>query len=109
MQDKLDILFAAYGEACPDPEVSADFVPRLWQRIEARRSSAVSLRRWAQAFVTAAAAICLLLGILMTTSNSPMSPFYDSTYLEVLSAEQAAGGYPDIELVSAEIGGSYQR
>ncbi len=108
MQNRLDRVLAAYREACPDPEVSSDFVPRLWRQIEARQSSVVNLRKWAQAFVTAAAAICLLLGILMTTS-SPISPFYDSTYLDVLAAEQSAGTYPDIELVSMESGGAFQR
>ena len=109
MESRLDALLASYREACPDPEVAPDFMPRLWQKIEARRSSALSLRKWTQAFVTAAAAICLLFGILLTTSNSPMSPVYDSTYLEVLAADQAAGIYPDIELVSVDNGGWYRQ
>ena len=34
---RLDEWFAAYREACPEPEPSAGFMPRLWARIEGRR------------------------------------------------------------------------
>ncbi len=34
---QLDALFQAYLEACPAPEPSANFMPQLWQRIEARQ------------------------------------------------------------------------
>ena len=34
--ERLDALFRAYRQACPDPEPSADFMPRLWLKIEAR-------------------------------------------------------------------------
>ncbi len=37
--DKLDALWVEYRNACPDPEAGAGFMPGLWQRIEARRSS----------------------------------------------------------------------
>ena len=37
MDSKLDALFAEYRSACPDPEPSADFMPAMWKRIEARR------------------------------------------------------------------------
>lgn len=108
MDHRVTRLFVAYREACPDPEVSSGFMPRLWEQIDAHRSSTVVLRKWAQAVVTAAAAICLLFGLLLTTARSFISPFHETTYVEVLAAEQSGDAYPDIELVSSDNGG-YQR
>ena len=50
MERKLASLWAKYREACPDPDPSPEFMPELWQKIEARRQAAVSLllRRWAE-------------------------------------------------------------
>lgn len=105
LNDRLDSLLAAYRRACPDPQASPDFMPRLWQRIEERRTSTYDLRKWAQAFVTAAMAICLLLGILLTTASQQQSVFYGSTYLEALASEGTPESYPDFELVSTDNGG----
>ena len=55
---QLDELFTAYRRACPAPEPSPRFLPDIWNKIEARRSMTLSLRRWTGAFVTAAA-LCL--------------------------------------------------
>lgn len=38
---KLDALLAEYRDAIPDQDVSAGFMPGLWQKIEARRSEKV--------------------------------------------------------------------
>ena len=35
---KLDALFAEYRGAVQEPEPSRDFMPGLWQKIEARRN-----------------------------------------------------------------------
>ena len=53
-------------DGCPDPEPSADFMPGLWQRIEARRVATVSVfRHWAQVCVMATVALTLLIGAVL--------------------------------------------
>jgi hypothetical protein len=88
---ELDALFAAYRDACPAPEPSPDFMPRLWQAIEARRSTSYTFGRWTRAFVTAAAAICVVLGLLQKSVSSQPS-FYHQTYIESLQSEIASSG-----------------
>ena len=81
--ERLDALFQAYRRACPTPEPSANFMPHLWQRIEARQTATFTFRRMASAFVTVAVAMSIALGVYMamphTQSNAPVS------YLEVLA------------------------
>ncbi len=104
---KLDELLAAYREACPDPEPSANFMPDLWARIEASRSASYSFGRWTQALVTAAAAICLLLGLLQTYLPSKAT-FYTQSYVEALQQENAAEIPSSLEYVLAESGSALQ-
>jgi hypothetical protein len=62
---ELDHLFAGYRAAMADPEASVNFMPELWRKIEARQFFLVRMKKLTQVFVAAAAAICLLLGILL--------------------------------------------
>ena len=102
---ELDRLFTAYHEACPAPEASPDFMPRLWQKIDARRSATYTFGRWTKAFVTASAALCILLGLLQTYLQSQPT-FYTQTYIEALQQETAAEGSTYFELLWTEDGGS---
>jgi hypothetical protein len=87
--DKLDALFAEYRMACPDPEPSADFMPGMWKRIEARRVSTISVfRHWAQACVMATVALTVLIGVVLIPKLQDRSP--STSYLEALSAEHSA-------------------
>jgi hypothetical protein len=104
LNQELDALFAAYRQACPDPEPSPDFMPRIWKQIEARRSVAYSFGRWTQAFITAAAAICLLFGLLNAYLPS-QSDFYTQSYVEALAEESAADMGPTFEMVLTDTGG----
>lgn len=80
----LDALFASYRTAVIEPEPSADFLPGMWARIDQRRRVTYSFRRWASGFVTAAAAICLILSFAETTmSQTPVNG--GATYIEVLA------------------------
>lgn len=90
MEDKLEALFAEYRLACPDPEPSADFMPGLWKRIDARRVATVSVfRHWAQVCVMATVALTLLIGaVLIPRFQQQTAP--NSSYLEALSAEHSA-------------------
>ena len=64
--DKLDGFFAEYRMACPDPEPSANFMPGMWKRIEARRTATLSVfRHWAQVCVMATVAATLLIGAVL--------------------------------------------
>jgi hypothetical protein len=82
-EERLDALFRAYRDACPTPEASANFMPNLWQRIEARQTYAFSFKRMANALVTAALAFSILLGVYMSMPNS--NPYYAQTFVEVLA------------------------
>ena len=83
--ERLDALFAAYRRACPTPEPSANFMPNLWQRIEARQAQTFSFRRMANGFVTAAVALSIALGcVYMVMPRTTVSTSAES-YLEVLA------------------------
>lgn len=88
MERKLASLWVKYREACPDPEPSSEFMPQLWERIEARRRATVSLlfRRWAEVCVMAALALSLLVSTLLIP-HSQRQPVYQFTYLDVLAAD----------------------
>lgn len=101
---ELDALFVAYRAACPDPEPSPNFMPRVWKQIEARRSVTRSYWRWTQAFITAAAAISMLLGLLSAYLPS-QSEFYNKTYVEALAEDTTVDVSPSLEVVLADTGG----
>lgn len=106
LERTLDRLLVAYRAVTPDPQPSADFMPRLWSAIEARRSASYSLGRWTRAMVTAAAALCVLLGLLQVYLPT-QSLFYTQTYIEALQEESAAvGGSTYLEALWLEDGGS---
>jgi hypothetical protein len=84
--DPLNALFRAYREACPAPEPSPEFMPKLWSRIEARQTFTFSFRRMANAFLTAAIAASLALGVYTALPHgaSPNPSSYAS-YVEALA------------------------
>jgi hypothetical protein len=83
--EKLDALFRAYRNACPDPEASANFMPMLWARIESRQTFLFSFRRMANAFVTAAVALSIALGVYMTIPHASQGSGLTTTYVEALA------------------------
>ena len=89
--DKLDALFAEYREAFPDPEGSADFMPKMWQKIEARRVETTWVfRRLAQICVAATVALTLLIStVLMPSSDTGSDVFYSGSYVDILAADHA--------------------
>jgi hypothetical protein len=91
---QLDALFRAYREACPEPEVSANFMPTLWARIDSRQTFLFSFRRMANGFVTAAVALSIALGVYMSIPRNNTGT-YTGTYLEAL-AEANPIDTPDI-------------
>jgi hypothetical protein len=90
MDSKLDALFAEYRMACPDPEPSADFMPAMWKRIEARRIQTVSVfRHWAQACVVATVAITVLIGVVLIP-RFQTDPAANASYVEALMLEHSS-------------------
>ena len=91
--EKLDALFRAYARACPDRDPSPNFMPNLWQRIEARQNNAFSFRRMANALVTAAVALSIALGVYMSMPTP--GNYSQSSYIEAL-AEAKSLDAPEI-------------
>jgi hypothetical protein len=83
-EERLDALFLAYRD-CPTPEPSANFMPALWAKIESRQRVAFSFRRVAGAFVTAALALSVALGVYLAVPHSNQA-YYSQTYLEATGA-----------------------
>src|SRR5277367_2424936 len=78
-------LFEQYRVALPDPEASANFMPELWRKIEARQFFLLRLKKLTQIFVAAAAAICLLLGIALQMPVATDRAMVSGNYVEVLA------------------------
>jgi len=72
-------------------------MPELWHKIESRQTFTFSFRRMANAFVTAAVAASLALGVYMALPHSAAAPnpSYYSSYVDVL-AEANTIETPDI-------------
>ena len=92
---KLDDLWVAFRNAHPDPEPDANFMPRLWQKIDARRHYALCFRRIARGFLTASIAICMLIGMFLLSPIPPTSAFNNSSYVDVLDEDQDMLAYAD--------------
>jgi len=91
MKDRLDALWVEYREAVPDADASPNFMPQLWQKIEARRVETTSVfRRLAKICVTATVALALVMGaVLIPHGNSNEEVFYTGTYVDILAAEHS--------------------
>lgn len=85
--ERLDMMFRAFRDACPSPEPSPNFMPELWQKIEARQKLSFSFGRMASAFVTAALALSLGLGIYLAMPGSN-SGYFSQSYVEVLDTTE---------------------
>lgn len=83
-------VFAAYRAALPDFEPGANFSPAMWAKIDAKRRVSSTFKRLTGAFVTAAAAICLLLTAGSFTMQNVQTPTSSSTsYVDALIEEAA--------------------
>jgi hypothetical protein len=80
----LDGLFAAYRDSFDGLDGSRNFMPDLWAKIEQRQRVTYGFRRMASGFVTAAAAICLMLSALLWTPSQLSPSSTGSTYVDVL-------------------------
>jgi hypothetical protein len=94
---RLDDLFRAYREACPDPEPSVNFMPEMWAKIEAREASSTVFNRLAKALVTAALGASVVMGLLSASYNQP-APVYEGSYIQALAADHVS----DLEPLQVE-------
>ena len=85
--ERLDALFREFAAACPDREPSANFMPKLWQQIEARQTYSFSFRRMANALVTAAVALSIVLVSYMSIPQN--TGYMAQTYIEALADANA--------------------
>ncbi|MBL8237105.1 MAG: hypothetical protein JNM66_06790 [Bryobacterales bacterium] len=104
-EQRLDQLFSDYRAACPDPEAGANFMPTMWQRIEARRSPVLQWVTLSRRALVGALALCLVLGFVMGTALSS-SQFYQSTYIEALDDNEVPEDLAAMHPVSMETGGA---
>jgi len=84
----LDELFDRYRLACPDVEAGPNFMPTLWQKIEARHSFWFTFVRFGRGALTASAALCLLLLVLNLSTTPQVMASYTDAILAESSAEQ---------------------
>jgi len=93
--ERLDALFRAYHMACEPREVSVNFTPELWQKIEKVQTARFSFRRIAQSFVTAAVALAMVLAVI-SFHPGRNSAAYNVTYVEALAAHTEAISAPSL-------------
>ncbi len=86
---KLDALFEEYRAACPAPDPSPDFMPSVWQKIEARQSFWYVFQRSGRTAITASAALCLLL-LLLNLVSAPGAHNVLPSYADALMADHSA-------------------
>ncbi len=88
--DALAELFQRYASACPEVEPSANFMPRLWRKIEASHSFGSVFERLARPGMAAAAALCLLLVVLnlVAPTRNPAAQSYTDALMADHSAER---------------------
>jgi hypothetical protein len=86
---RLDELFRSYRASCPELEPSAEFMPGVWNRIEARRGFSYSFQQLARAAMAACAALCLLL-LVLNLAVAPQSHVAAASYTDALLADHSA-------------------
>jgi hypothetical protein len=107
LSQKLDNLFRSYRNACPDVEPGADFMPSLWQKIEARQGFWSVFQGFARTAMTACAALALILLALnyvtATTQSAPVPSYTDALMADhsaekTYYAETIRRHAPDVDL-----------
>jgi hypothetical protein len=88
-EERLDSLFRGYQMACEPRDVSANFMPELWQKIEKRQSAVFSFRRIAKGFVAAAALLSLALALIGFLPVRGV-PVYSTSWVDTLAAHHEA-------------------
>jgi hypothetical protein len=64
-------------------------MPKMWERIDARRGWVWKVQRYARGLVTVAATICMALAAFEFSSLGDVNPLYTMTYLDALDDDDA--------------------
>ena len=89
-EGRLDRLFAAYRDACPDLDGSPNFMPRVWEGIEQSRpvSWVFPMRLWAQRLIMGTSlAAALMFSYLAFYHSASRHPVAEAGYADALTAE----------------------
>jgi hypothetical protein len=97
--EALNRLFASYRAASPDPEPSVNFMPQLWQKIDARERTSRVFTRWTRNLVTAALALSTLLALAVEITRTRVPALPSETYVEVLAEDNASQDLYSLEPV----------
>jgi hypothetical protein len=100
-EERLNGLFLQYKAACPETDAGANFLPLMWQRIEARRNPVLQWVTMSRRALAGVLALCMILGVVMATALSN-SQFYHSTYIEALDDDEAPEDLAAMHPVSIE-------
>ena len=101
IESRLDGLFHAYRNACPDPEPSVNFMPEMWAKIEAREASSTVFNRMAKALVTAALGASVVMGLMSASYTPQPGPASDGSYIQALAADHVSDLEPfQVERIS---------
>ncbi len=88
--ERLDVLFRAYRSACEPGQVSANFMPELWQKIERVQTARFSFQRIVKGVVSSAAALSLALAVVGFLPSHQNAAFSSASYIEALAAHTEA-------------------
>ncbi len=96
-----------YREVCGSPEGSRNFMPNLWQKIDAKRSRTLRFERAARSLFAAAVGLSLVLVAFLMVPGPQPSAFYSGSFVEeIASANTTANGTffepVHLELTAAE-------
>lgn len=99
-RDPLGPVFERYRAACPEMDGGSAFLPRIWERIEARRNWIWKLRGYTRGLVTVAATLCLALLAFEMSPLANTNPLYMKSYLEALDDDAAPETLTYLDIVT---------
>jgi hypothetical protein len=96
-EQQLDELFRQYRAAVPEVDASANFMPGVWARIEARRKAEQWLLRWVNVFACVATVLVIILAAALYQLPTPMP---QRAYIEKLTDEISEDYFLDAAYVA---------
>ena len=96
------MLVDRYRDSCDVPE-GRNFMPLLWQKIEAKRMRTVRFERAARSLFAAAVGLSLVLGAFLMIPGQPPSVLNSATYVEEIATANTVDGGAFFEPVRMEL------
>jgi hypothetical protein len=102
----LNSLFRAYRDSGEYGDPDPNFMPGIWEKIEARRSGSLLFRRVARVFATGTVALAILIGTAVSFTTPEPS---DYTWVETVANDNLSQVAADYEPISwNDAGQNYQ-